>query len=121
VTDRDLAFACVARELDPLAVLAGAIASRPIVCIAASSSTSQAVEAMHSAGIRRLLFCDQAGQVVGLLSSDDLLATMVDPLQMLARSYGAGIERERTRGDGAGYDLAAGPLYLRGEPSHEPG
>ncbi len=119
VTDRDLAIACVARELDPAEVLAGAIASRPVVCIASSSTPAQAVEAMHVAGVRRLLVRDREGQVVGLLSSDDLLAALVDPLQMLARSYGAGIERERTRGDGAAHDVAAGPLYLRGEASHE--
>jgi CBS domain-containing protein len=120
LTDRDLAVACVARELDPAMVLAGAIASRPVICIAASDSPAQAVEAMHGAGVRRLLVRDAAGQVLGLLSSDDLLGALVDPLQTLVRSYGAGIERERMRGDRAGYDAAAGPLYLRGEPRHEP-
>jgi CBS domain-containing protein len=113
VTDRDLAIACVARALDPAQVLAGAIASRPVVCIASSSSPAQAVEAMHAAGVRRLLVRDGQAQVVGLLSSDDLLAALVDPLQILARSFGAGIEHERTRGDGAACDAVTGPLYLR--------
>jgi CBS domain-containing protein len=119
LTDRDLAIAYIAHALDPAQVLAGAVASRPTVYIASSSSVAQAVEAMRAAGVRRLLVRDALGQVVGLLSSDDLLATLVEPLQVLARSYGAGIERERARGEGAAYATATGPVYLRDTANRE--
>ncbi len=115
VTDRDLAIACVARALDPAQVLTGAVASRPVVCIAASRGPAEAVEAMRAAGVRRLLARDDERQVVGLLSSDDLLVALLDPLQNLVKSYGAGIEHERTRSDGATCDIDAGPLFLRHE------
>jgi hypothetical protein len=70
---------------------------------------------MRAAGVRRLLVRDDERQVVGLLSSDDLLAALVDPLRTLATSYGAGIEHERTRSEGATCDVDAGPLFLRRE------
>jgi CBS domain-containing protein len=113
VTDRDLALACVARTLDPSQVLVGAVASRPIACIPATSTAAQAAEAMHAAGVRRLLVRDEQGQVIGLLASDDVLAALVEPLQVLVRSIGAGIERERTRSSGAPFAMVDGPMYLR--------
>lgn len=115
LTDRDLAVACVARTLDPAVVLSGAVASQPAICIAASRGPAEAVEAMRAAGVRRLLVRDDERQVVGLISSDDLLAALVDPLRTLATSYGAGIEHERTRSEGATCDVDAGPLFLRRE------
>lgn len=115
LTDRDLAVACVARTLDPAVVLSGAVASQPVICIAASRGPAEAVEAMRAAGVRRLLVRDDERHVVGLLSSDDLLAALVDPLRALATSYGAGIEHERTRSEGATCDVDAGPLFLRRE------
>jgi CBS domain-containing protein len=113
VTDRDLALACVARMLDPAQVLVGAIASRPVACIPVTSTAAQAAEAMQAAGVRRLLVRDEQDQVIGLLASDDVLAALVEPLQALVRSVGAGIERERTRSNGAPFAMVDGPLYLR--------
>jgi len=114
VTDRDLAMACVARSLDPGAVLVGAIASNPPVCIAATHSAAQA------AGVRRLLVREPDGRVLGLLSSDDLLEALVAPLRTLAQGFHSGIERERGRGDDALYATGATP-YLRLQPRAMPG
>jgi len=50
--------------------------------------------------------------VIGLPASDDVLAALVEPLQVLVRSIGAGIERERTRGNGAPFAID-GPMSLR--------
>ena len=97
VTDRDLAVGCVAHELDPSAVLVGAIASRPLIYALASSSPAEAADVLRNAGVRRLLVCDDEGQLVGLLSTDDLLVALVEPLRALAGSFRAGIEREQSR------------------------
>ena len=120
LTDRDLAIACVARALAPAEVLAGAIASRPVICVAASRSVAQAADAMRAAGVRRLLVRGDHGQVCGLLSSDDLLAALVEPLQVLARSFAAEIDHERTRGNGDWCDNDAGPVFLQTSASTEP-
>ncbi len=112
VTDRDPALACVARTLDPAQVLVGANASRPVACIPASSSAAQAAEAMLAAGVRRLLVRDARDQDIGLLSSEDVRAPPVEPLRVLARSFGAGVEREGTRHESAPFERVDGPIAL---------
>lgn len=94
VTDRDLAVACVAHELNPSEVLVGAISARPLVSVLSSSSAAQAADTLRSAGVRRLLVCEDSGQIVGLLSSDDLLGALIEPLRALVGSFHSGIEHE---------------------------
>lgn len=94
VTDRDLAMACVARNLTPDEVFIGAVASRPLVSIPASADAAQAAELLRTAGVRRLVVVDGEGQVCGLLSSDDLLDALIAPLQSLAAAFRADIARE---------------------------
>ncbi len=95
VTDRDLAIACVAHELNPSEVFIGALCKGPIVSVLASSSAAEAAATLHAAGVRRAVVCDESGQVLGLVSSDDLLGALVEPLRALADSFQAGIEREQ--------------------------
>jgi CBS domain-containing protein len=100
VTDRDLVIASVARELAPSEVFVGAIATQPLVSIDAASSASEAAALMHSSGVRRLLVIDDHGEVAGLLSSDDLLDALLEPLKLLASALRVNIAREETvRGD----------------------
>jgi CBS domain-containing protein len=100
VTDRDLVIASVARELAPSEVFVGAIATQPLVSISAASSASDAAALMHSSGVRRLLVTDDHGEVAGLLSSDDLLDALLEPLKMLASAFRVNVVREETlRGD----------------------
>ena len=94
VTDRDLAIACVAHELNPSEVFVGAIAGRPLVSVPSSCSAAEAASALHAAGVRRALVCDDEGLIVGLVSSDDLLGVLIEPLRSLVGSFHAGIERE---------------------------
>ena len=94
VTDRDLAIACVAHELNPSEVFIGAIAGRLLVSVLASCSAAEAASTLHAAGVRRAVVCDGNGQIVGLVSSDDLLAALIEPLRALVGSFHAGVERE---------------------------
>ena len=96
VTDRDLVIACVARELAPSEVFVGAIATQPLVSITASASASDAASLMQSSGVRRLLVTDDHGEVIGLLSIDDLLDALLEPLQMLAGALRVNVAREET-------------------------
>lgn len=94
VTDRDLAIACVARELCPSEVFVGAIATHPLISIRSRATAEEAADLLDSAGVRRVLVVDDDGQVTGLLSSDDLLAALLEPLESLANSMRANIARE---------------------------
>ena len=100
VTDRDLVIASVARELAPSEIFVGAIATQPLVSINAASSASDAAALMHGSGVRRLLVTDDHGEVAGLLSSDDLLDALLEPLKVLASALRINVAREETlRGD----------------------
>jgi CBS domain-containing protein len=110
VTDRDLAIACVARELAPSEVLVGAIATHPLVSIASTSSASDAAALMHSSGVRRLLVVDEDGEARGLLSSDDLLEALLAPLQLLAGALRVNIAREETLRSDASPPLGRRPF-----------
>ena len=55
-----------------------------------------AVDAMQQSGVRRLLVVDADGGVIGLVSSDDLLAAVSEELEGLARALRASIKREQS-------------------------
>ena len=99
VTDRDLSLSCVAHELDPAAVLVGAIASRDLACVLSSCGSADASVRLAQAGVRRLPVCEDDGRLVGLLSSDDLPGALVEPLNTPVGAFRAGIQREQARHD----------------------
>lgn len=94
VTDRDLAIACVARELSPSEVFVGAIATHPLHSAPSSATAEEAAEILNAAGVRRLLVVDDAGEVTGLLSSDDVLSALLEPLKSLANCLRVNISKE---------------------------
>jgi len=94
LTDRDIADAVASHDIAAAAeTRVGAIASRPIRTVPAAAGAAQAAEAMLAAGVRRLIVVDD-GALVGVVSSDDLLQALIEPLQALAASFRAGIARE---------------------------
>jgi predicted transcriptional regulator len=108
--DRDLMLASVAHALVPSQVLVGALVREQVATIHASSSPAQTAHALRAAGIRRLLVIDSNGSVSGLLSSNDLLTALIQPLEELAGAFRAAIENEQygseRRDDAAGFPMA---------------
>jgi len=110
VTDRDIADAVAAHGLSPADVLVGAVAMRPPHFIRATASPAEVAFAMRRAGVRRLLLVDEEEGVVGLVSADDLLAILMEPLMALSHLATAERDNERTL---AGLDSRIQPLALR--------
>lgn len=85
VTDRDIVVEVVATGLDAAAITAGDIVVRPAVTIHDSQTLTEAIQKMRSRGVRRLPVVDLHGDLVGVLSSDDVLQTVSHELSTLVR------------------------------------
>ena len=105
VTDRDLAIEVLARGVDASRLPVERLVQSPPVTIPIHANAAQAVQAMQAAGVRRLLVHDDAGQVTGLLSIDDLIPALAAPLAGLGEVLRHGLLREAQRRS----ELAAPP------------
>jgi CBS domain-containing protein len=88
VTDRDVVYAQVSlgTELSRLRTKE-AMTSHPTL-ILETASHSEAIGRMSDAGVRRAPVVNQAGELVGIVSLDDLLPVVSEELQGLARLIG---------------------------------
>lgn len=84
VTDRDLALFVLVGKHDAGLVRVGEIASRRPVTLPDSASVRDAARALRSHGVRRLPVVDAKGELVGLVSSDDLLRVLATEVGDLA-------------------------------------
>lgn len=94
VTDRDLAIEVLARGLDGTRAQVGQLLQGQPFSVLAGANVGEAIVLMQTEGIRRLLVRDEEGNLVGLVSFDDLLRACIEPLSGLAQVVRKGIERE---------------------------
>jgi CBS domain-containing protein len=94
VTDRDLAIEVLARSLAPGDIRIGQLASERLIGVPGRAGIAEAVGAMQRAGVRRLLVTGDDGEVVGLVSIDDLVDAIAGELSGLAAALRSGIARE---------------------------
>jgi CBS domain-containing protein len=118
VTDRDLAIEVLARNLAAANVPVGEIASGKLVAVPAEAGIAEAVEAMKHGGVRRLLVTGDEGEVMGLVSTDDLLESLAADLGGLAAALRAGIARESAERQAIAPPAAPRPVFL---PQGTPG
>jgi CBS domain-containing protein len=72
VTDRDIVVRAIAENLPTRTTTLGSIATRELIMIEQNATVEEAVQAMRSRAVRRLLVCDADRKVVGLLSLSDV-------------------------------------------------
>lgn len=94
VTDRDVVVEAVARGLDVARTSLERLAEGKLAVIAGSAEVGEAIDAMKTRGVRRLLVAGDAGQLCGIVSLDDLLDAVAHQMSQLARVARAGMERE---------------------------
>lgn len=94
VTDRDLAIEALTGELNPAATSVGQLASVSLVGVPGTATVQEAVALMERRGVRRLLVVGERGNVIGLVSADDLVEAIAAELGGLARALQSGIARE---------------------------
>jgi len=85
VTDRDLALRCVAEESEIGDQTAGNVMSENLETIQQDAGFFEAVDQMSESGIRRLPVTDGSGDLVGILTTDDLTTLLADEEQGLSK------------------------------------
>lgn len=73
LTDRDIVVSVVARQVDPAAVRVGEIMAPYPHTVAETDSIAHALQELRRTGVRRAPVVGARGELVGVLSFDDLL------------------------------------------------
>ena len=85
VTDRDIIVEVIATGLDPATITVGDIMAPELVVGRDSASVLETLEIMRFKGVRRLPTVDGEGQLVGIVTVDDLLEILAEELNELAK------------------------------------
>jgi len=88
LTDRDLAVRVVAEGRDPEKTKVADVVTYDPVTVRSSDTRQTALIRMREHGVRRLPIIDDDGKLIGMVTSDDLIALLAHELLDL----GAGIE-----------------------------
>ena len=86
VTDRDLVLAVIANEVDPASVFVADLMSEPLVVALETDGIDHVLRRMRLHGVRRVPVTNALGELVGVVSADDLLdaiATLLDDLRRI--------------------------------------
>jgi CBS domain-containing protein len=94
VTDRDIVVEVNAVDLDPHALTVGDIMSSELASVNEEDGLMSALEVMRLKGVRRLPVTDMRGELVGIVSIDDLLEPLTRQVTELARIVGRERQRE---------------------------
>jgi CBS domain-containing protein len=86
VTDRDLAVRVVAEGRDPQQVRLEEVMSGEPIFLSERRSLASVIAVMRDLAIRRVMVVDDAGDLVGVISLDDLLMRTAEDLAGLAET-----------------------------------
>jgi predicted transcriptional regulator len=73
LTDRDIVVAVVAKRVSPSSVTVGDAMSAEILTVNQDNGIEHALREMRRAGVRRAPVVDSGGELVGVLSIDDVI------------------------------------------------
>ena len=93
VTDRDVVVEVMATGLDPNTITVGDIMGQELVTARESEGVLETMQIMRYKGVRRLPIVDKDGQLVGIVSFDDLLEVLAEQLTELSKI----VAREQAR------------------------
>ena len=94
VTDRDIVCGQFDRGADLFCLAVKDVMTRDPLTLAESSGAAEAIERMSAKTVRRAPVVDTAGNLVGIVTLDDLLPIVAGELTALANLIGTQAQRE---------------------------
>jgi CBS domain-containing protein len=94
VTDRDMVMEIMAMDLDPAVITVGDIMNPELLTARESEGVLETLEIMRHKGVRRLPIVGTEGDLVGIVTIDDLLEIQAEELGALAKIVARGQSRE---------------------------
>jgi CBS domain-containing protein len=88
VTDRDLVVEVMAGGRDGALVTLGDLVLRPLITINEDASYAETVRLMSVQGVRRMPVVGKSGELIGIITLDDLLWHLAAPLAALSELSG---------------------------------
>ncbi|MBX3629172.1 MAG: CBS domain-containing protein [Nitrosomonas sp.] len=85
VTDRDLIVEIMATGLDPAVITVGDIMASEFVTVKGSAGIFETIQYMRRKAVRRSPVIDDSGELVGIITMDDLLQLLSMELSELTR------------------------------------
>ena len=99
VTDRDVVRGQLVRSADLFCLSVGDVMTKTPLTVEESCGVGEAIERMSARNVRRAPVVSSTGDLVGIVTLDDLLPVVAEDLSMLARLLGTQARREH---DGSG-------------------
>lgn len=85
LTDRDVAVRVVGQGRDPYATTVDSVMTEDLETVHDDTSIEDALRRMRARGVRRLPVTNSAGECLGMVSLDDILAHLVKEFAVLGR------------------------------------
>jgi CBS domain-containing protein len=96
VTDRDAVVEVMATGLDPNTITVGDIMEQELVTARESEGVLETMQIMRYKGVRRLPIVGKSGELIGIVSIDDLLEVLAEEISELAKVVAREQARETT-------------------------
>lgn len=85
LTDRDIVVSLVAEGLDATIIEAGDIMSPELLAASEDADVHETIERMRFKGVRRMPVINGSGNLVGIVSVDDLMEFLAEEMTELSR------------------------------------
>ncbi|MDE2050338.1 MAG: CBS domain-containing protein [Gammaproteobacteria bacterium] len=95
LTDRDIVRGQLRLSADLFCLTVGDVMTPDPLTIDASAGVTEAIESLHTRGVRRAPVVDGTGNLLGIVTLDDLLPAVARELEELATLLGTQARHER--------------------------
>jgi CBS domain-containing protein len=96
VTDRDLAIEVLGDGRDAATTALSALVRSPVVIARDTEDVSVVIERMRTHGVRRVPVVDERGSLVGIVTLDDLLKSLLSDMHALLETQTRAQRREQS-------------------------